>query len=71
MFSDECIYRESWAGNFYEPPEAWCSRGYDDMYDCDKCPYRYSKEDSLFLFSKEGICYIGQVSLFLYFLGLG
>lgn len=45
MFSDECIYRETWAGNFYEPPEAWCKLDYDYIYDCENCPYRYSKED--------------------------
>ena len=43
MFSDECIYRKTWAGNFYEPPEAWCSLDYD--YDCENCPHHYSKED--------------------------
>ena len=43
MFSDECIYQKTWAGNFYEPPEAWCGRGYD--HDCENCPHYYSKED--------------------------
>ena len=45
MFSDDCIYRKTWTGNFYEQPEAWCSLDYDIVYDCENCPYYYSKED--------------------------
>lgn len=43
-----CIYESSWKG-IYEPlddrytPENDCE--YNDKYDCEDCPYRYSYDD--------------------------
>lgn len=38
-----CIHMKIWSGSYYEPPEACCEL--DSEYDCDDCPYCYSKED--------------------------
>ena len=39
-----CVHEHSYSGNYYEPPEFSCDYE-DEGYDCDECPYRYSKED--------------------------
>ena len=45
LTEDACVYKEAWGGSRYEPPESWCSFGYDVAHDCENCPYYYSKED--------------------------
>ena len=40
-----CIHKKTWPGTYYEPPESWCELNPNDDYDCENCPYRYSKED--------------------------
>ncbi len=38
-----CIHEKTWPGTLYEPPESGCK--FDEDYDCENCPHRYSKED--------------------------
>ena len=46
MYSNTfCIHMEYSGGSMYDPPEAECKL--DSEYNCDDCPYYYSKEDHM------------------------
>ncbi len=41
---DYCIHNKMADGDWYNPPESWCSL--DSEYPCgENCPYYYSKND--------------------------
>ncbi len=44
-----CINERYWGGNYYEPPEHWCDKEYDQDYECgEECPYYNADDDFLY-----------------------